>query len=129
RTMPQAEALDRLLEHLNKTLDFVIEISVDEPVLVERLSNRLVCRNCGTVYNKLTQPPAKEGVCDRCGGEIYQRSDDRKEAIHHRLKVYERETSPLREYYQKKGLHIHRSGDKPVTDLFEDLLGIIGVSA
>ena len=97
RTIGQAKALDRMAR-----IDLVIRLIVPEWVIIERLSNRRVCRDCGTIFNVKYLKPRVEGVCDKCGGELYQREDDKPEVIRQRLKVYERQTRPLIEYYKDK---------------------------
>lgn len=99
RTLPQAKALDE-----KEDLDLVVNLNVPEEIIVKRLSSRIICKECGEVYNKLTLPPEEEGVCDECGGELYQREDDRPEAIKERLKVYKKQTKPLIEHYKEKGI-------------------------
>ncbi len=102
RTVPQAEALDRLLADLGLTLDAVVLLQVDDETVVERLSGRRLCRGCGAIYNVAFHPTAVEGVCDACGGEIYQRSDDRESVIRNRLAVYHEQTAPLVDYYRSQ---------------------------
>ncbi|HHX40386.1 MAG TPA: adenylate kinase [Armatimonadetes bacterium] len=104
RTAPQAEALDRVLEESSRPLDAVLDIVVPEETVVRRLSGRRVCRGCGAIYHVDTMPTKQEGVCDKCGGEVYQRDDDQPEAIRHRLRVYAEATAPLTDYYRTKGL-------------------------
>lgn len=104
RTVPQAEALDRLLGDLELKLDASILFNVDDEIVVERLSGRRMCRQCGTIYHATFHPTKVEGVCDACGGEIYQRDDDREEVIRNRLSVYHDQTAPLIDYYREKGL-------------------------
>lgn len=104
RTVPQAEALDQLLADLNLELDASVLFNVDDEVVVERLSGRRMCRKCGTIYHATFHPTKVEGVCDTCGGEIYQRDDDREEVIRNRLSVYHDQTAPLIDYYREKGL-------------------------
>ncbi|NUM80764.1 adenylate kinase [bacterium] len=125
RTIAQAEALDRLLAEKHISLDHVIEITVSQTNLVERLSNRVICRNCGSVYNKLTNPPKVSNVCDKCGGEVYQRSDDTRDAIVQRLKVYENETAPLRDYYRGKKQLTHVNGEQPVAQVYQNILTLL----
>ncbi|HMV25397.1 adenylate kinase [bacterium] len=127
RTIPQAEALDALLSRMSIQIDAVIDINVDSEELVNRLSHRIICRSCGAVYNKVTNPPKVEGVCDKDGGEIYQRSDDKKEAIENRLKVYEKETAPLREYYRKRGKLHAIDGQLPMGVVYKKILAILEV--
>jgi adenylate kinase len=128
RTIHQAEALDRLLTKMRIKLDAVMDITVPQKRLIERLSNRLVCRQCGSVYNKLTYPPENAGICDKCGGEIYQRSDDRPEAIERRLEVYETETSPLREYYRSSGKLSDVNGEQTVEAVSEKILSLVAIA-
>ncbi|MBO3770083.1 MAG: adenylate kinase [Thermoproteota archaeon] len=99
RTVNQAEFLDRISK-----IDVVINLNVPDEVIVRRLSSRLICRNCGAIYNRITLPPKVDGVCDKCGGELYQREDDRPEIIRERIGIYKKEVAPLLEYYRKKGI-------------------------
>ncbi|MFQ6095761.1 MAG: adenylate kinase family protein, partial [Candidatus Bathyarchaeia archaeon] len=85
-------------------VDLVVNLNVPDEVIIQRLSNRLVCRGCGAIYNRLTLKPRRDLICDKCGGELYVRDDDRPEVVQERLNVYRRETAPLIEYYRKKGL-------------------------
>jgi len=102
RTIPQAEALQPILSKIGKKIDHVINIEVDSEELVRRLTGRRTCKNCGAMFHVLFQPPKKEGICDRCGGTLYQRADDNEEAIRTRLKEYEKQTAPLIQYYRGK---------------------------
>lgn len=102
RTIPQAEALQPILAKLGKKIDHVINIEVDSEELVRRLTGRRTCKNCGAMFHVLFQPPKKEGLCDRCGGTLYQRADDNEEAIRTRLNEYEKQTAPLVHYYRGK---------------------------
>lgn len=99
RTIKQAEALEKIV-----TIDLVINLNVPDDIIIKRLSNRLTCKKCGTIYNKLTLKPKKDNVCDKCGGELYQREDDKPKVIQERLNVYGTKTEPLIEYYRKKDL-------------------------
>lgn len=99
RTINQAEALEKIAK-----IDLVINLEVPDEIIITRLSNRLICDKCGAIYNLLTLKPKKEGICDKCGGKLYQRKDDRPEVIRERLKVYRKQTEPLIEYYTKRGL-------------------------
>lgn len=99
RTLGQAEAL----ENMSK-IDLVINLKVPDEIIIQRLSNRLICKRCGAIYNRLTLKPKVNEVCDMCGGELYQREDDKPEVIRERLKVYRRNTEPLIEYYRRKSL-------------------------
>jgi adenylate kinase len=99
RTNIQAEALDRIAK-----VDVVINLNVPDEIIITRLSNRVTCKKCGAIYNLLTLKPKKEGVCDNCGGELYQRRDDQPEVIQERLNVYREKTQPLIDYYRKKSI-------------------------
>ncbi|MBP0466582.1 adenylate kinase [Roseomonas sp. PWR1] len=104
RTAPQAEALDRMLTDKGLRLDHVIELKVDDAVLVERIAGRFTCANCGTGYHDSFKRPAKDGVCDSCGGtEFTRRADDKAETVAARLEAYHRQTAPLLPYYAAQG--------------------------
>lgn len=102
RTLGQAEALQELLARIGKSIEHVINIEVESEELVRRLTGRRTCRSCGAMFHVLFRAPQREGVCDRCGGALYQREDDRDETIRTRLKEYERLTAPLIDYYRNK---------------------------
>lgn len=125
RTVAQAEALDKVLAEMGKKLDFVLNIVVSEEEVVKRLTGRRTCRNCGAVYHVVFNPPEKEGVCDVCGGELYQRDDDREETVRNRLKVYFEKTAPLIDYYRKKGVLVDINGEQPVEKVTEEIEKVI----
>jgi adenylate kinase len=104
RTIPQAEALERLLEKLGRPVTAVVDLVADEELLISRLSGRRVCALCGATYHVENNPPRVEGVCDVCGGEVRQREDDRPEAIRERLREYSSKTAALTEHYSRAGL-------------------------
>jgi adenylate kinase len=104
RTIAQAEALNKLLKDLGQSLDSVVYFDVPEAELVRRLTGRRLCRQCQTAYHLVSAPPRKPGVCDRCGGELYQRDDDSETTVRHRLDVYARQTAPLLDYYRGRGV-------------------------
>lgn len=112
RNIEQAEALDKALAKQAKAIDHVVYIKVSEGELLKRLGGRWICRDCQAPYHEVDSPPKVPGKCDRCGGELYQRSDDNVETVKNRLKVYFAETSPLIEYYRnaKKLLEIDGEG-------------------
>jgi adenylate kinase len=116
RTIPQAEALDSI-----QPVDAVINFQSGDDVLIRRLSGRRVCRNCGAIYHVENMPPRQEGICDRCGGELYIRDDDRIEAIRNRLRVYREQTAPLVEYYRRRGLLHDIDSAKSVEDTLAQL--------
>lgn len=101
RTLKQAKALEKISK-----IDVVINLSVSEEILIKRLSSRRQCKKCGEIYNLLYLKPKVEGICDKCGGELYQRDDDKPEAIKERLKIYHEKTAPLVDYYANKGIII-----------------------
>jgi adenylate kinase len=103
RTVVQAESLDNSLEEAGLPVDKVVHMSVDTDELVKRLSTRAICKNCQTPYNLESDPPAKAGVCDNCGGEVTVRDDDKPEAVLNRMKVYQELTAPVLDYYKSRG--------------------------
>jgi adenylate kinase len=103
RNLKQAEALDKALNGQGKKIDWAVYIKVDENMLIERLSGRWICRKCQAPYHAINSPPKVAGICDRCGGELYQRADDTLETIKKRLVVFKNETTPLIQYYSSKG--------------------------
>ncbi|MGC9325367.1 MAG: adenylate kinase [Desulfomonilia bacterium] len=104
RTLDQAKALDGILEKMETKLDHVVVIDVPDDYLVNRLTGRRTCRNCNYMHHIEYDPPKQDGVCDKCGGELYQRDDDKEETIRQRLNTYHAQTSPLIEYYSGKGI-------------------------
>ncbi|KXA98400.1 adenylate kinase [candidate division MSBL1 archaeon SCGC-AAA259I09] len=123
RTFPQAKALEEMAE-----LDLVINLDVSEEVIIERLSNRRICKSCGKIYNLKSLPPEKEGVCDQCGGELYQRPDDEPEVIRNRLKEYKKRTQPIIDFYREKGIveDIVFKEERPIEDAMKDIHAAIG---
>jgi len=104
RTLPQAEALEEMLRELGIQIDAVLYFQMDSDEIVRRLSARRICEKCQTPYNLLSKPPKNDEICDQCGGKVIQRPDDRPEVVRERLRVYEEQTSPLVEFYSRKGL-------------------------
>jgi adenylate kinase len=119
RTVRQAEVLDDLLDPMSAPLDVVLELVVDDDEVVRRLSGRRTCHQCGHVWHLDFDPPGTEGICDRCGGELFQRDDDSEDTIRHRLEVYADQTSPLIGYYGDKGLLRGVDATGPVEDVTE----------
>ncbi len=115
RTVPQAEALDAALRELDAPLDAVLLLTADRDELVRRLSGRWICRDCGRSWHEVSSPPPREEVCDRTGRphDMYQRADDRPEAVLRRLKVYDQQTAPLADYYRQRGLLREIDGQQP----------------
>ena len=104
RTIPQAESLDAILKKMGLNLNCVLSVQVPEKIIIERLAGRRTCKNCGALSHVVFNPQKRPGVCDRCGGELYQRDDDREETVANRLKVYQSQTAPLISYYRERGL-------------------------
>ncbi len=125
RTIKQAEALDEMLEELGKKIDAVIYIDVPEEEVVKRIAYRRVCRNCGAVYNLIYSPPKEDNKCDKCGGELYQRDDDREEVVRQRFKVYMENTAPLIEYYERRGILYRVDGTKSIDEVWQQIDGIL----
>ncbi|MBA1434178.1 adenylate kinase [Bombilactobacillus bombi] len=122
RNLAQAKALDEINAQLNKKLDAVINIDVDPKLLVERLSGRFICRNCGATYHKLYNPPKVEGTCDRCGGhEFYQREDDQPQTVKNRLDVNIKMNTPLIDYYQNAGILKQVDGAQEIDQVFAQI--------
>lgn len=125
RNLNQAKALDEMMSEIGGSINSVINISVRDSILVERLSGRLVCKGCGASFHKLFLIPTKDGICDKCGSDLYQRSDDLPESIKQRLIVYHQSTKPLIDFYDAKGLLSNVDGDKEVNDIFKSITSII----
>ncbi len=117
RTLPQAEVLDSMLAEMDNKLDVVLELVVDDDEVVRRLSGRRTCRGCGHVWHLDFDPPARAGICDRCGGELFQRDDDKAETVRHRIDVYADQTAPLVAYYAQRGLLVGLDATGPVEDV------------
>ncbi|NLW22813.1 MAG: adenylate kinase [Tissierellia bacterium] len=122
RTVNQAEALDKELNEMGLKLDRVINIDVEKDILIERAIGRRICRNCGATYHIKFNPPQREGVCDNCKGELFQRDDDKVETVEKRIEVYIEETKPLIDYYMKKGLLLNIDGSKSIDAIFEEIV-------
>ena len=114
RTIAQAEGLEHLLKDLGQPLERVVYFDVSEPELLRRLTGRRVCRACQTAFHLVSAPPTKAGVCDRCGGQLYQREDDSEATVRHRLGVYARQTAPLLDWYRGRGLLVSVPGEGPI---------------
>ena len=126
RTVVQADALGTILEELGIKLDSVVNIEVPLDELIGRLTGRRICKSCGATYHMLFNPPVKEGVCDKCGGDLYQRDDDTEETANNRLSVYEEQTAPLLEYYENSGLLVNVNGNQSMEDVLSEILKVLG---
>jgi adenylate kinase len=126
RTVPQAEELDKVLDGLGKNIDHVVSIEVPNDELMGRLTGRRTCKACGQGFHMVFDPPKKEGACDKCGGELYQRDDDNEATVSNRLKVYEDQTKPLIDYYTGKGSIRPIDGVGGIPEIFERIKGLLG---
>ena len=121
RTVPQAEALDGILEELGRPVEHTINIDVQKDELVARLSGRRICKVCGASYHLIFNPPAEEGKCDKDGGELYTRADDNPETVENRLAVNMNQAQPLLDFYQAKGVLTNIDGQQDINKVFADL--------
>jgi len=117
RNVPQAETLKKLLAEWDARLDIVLELVVDDDEVVRRLSGRRTCRKCGRIWHVVFDPPARQGICDECGGELFQRDDDQEETIRHRLDVYQKQTRPLIAFYADEGTLLGIDATGPVEEI------------
>jgi adenylate kinase len=127
RTVAQAEALEQLLNKQNLTLDAVLSYELPLSEVVARLSGRRTCPDCKAVFHVDARPPKKAGVCDHCGGRLYQREDDRPESVGVRIEAYEKSTAPLADFYRQRELLIPVSGQGSPEEIFERSLRVLGV--
>jgi len=125
RNLLQAEALDSALDEQGKTIDKVVYIWVSEEELIKRLGGRRLCRQCQAVYNMINSPPKAEGICDKCGGELYQRPDDKPETVKKRLDVYFAETAPLIDYYRRQDKLLETEGEGSVEEVTRKIVSAL----
>jgi adenylate kinase len=125
RTVNQALALEEMLKGKGEKISKVLFFDVPDEVIIDRLSGRRVCSKCGAVYHVKYNPPKIEGVCDLCGGSLVQRDDDREEVVKKRLEVYRKQTQPLIEFYQDRGIIYRLDAEKGVEELFEEVKGLV----
>jgi adenylate kinase len=125
RTPAQAEALDGMLKETGRRIDHVISLIVDRELLLKRLTGRRICRSCGATYHILFNPPKQEGVCSKCGGELYQRSDDTEEKVGTRLDEYLSKTEPLLRYYRDQGLLREVDGEQEIDEVTAQITSIL----
>lgn len=126
RTIAQAEALASLLKDSGQALDRVIYFEISEPELLRRLTGRRLCRQCQTAYHLVSAPPTRPGVCDRCGGELYQREDDTEKVLRNRLEVYARQTAPLLDYYRQRSLLTTVAAEGPIDAIRQAIRRAVG---
>ncbi len=125
RTISQAEALDEIVASMGRRIDHVINLKVDRDNLLARLTGRRICRSCGATYHILFNQPKQEGICDKCGGELYQRSDDTEEKVGTRLDEYITKTAPLLDYYEKQGTLRHVNGEQDIQEVSAEISAIL----
>ncbi len=125
RTVEQADALDKILAELQIKLTRVVDISVPSASLIERAVGRRICKQCGATYHVRFNPTKKDGICDVCGGETYQRADDSEATMKNRLSVYEAQTKPLIDYYQKAGVYTAIDGSQAIDRVFDDVVSCL----
>jgi adenylate kinase len=125
RNTVQAEALDKLLNDIKMPLDSALSVDVPKDDLMKRLTGRRTCKKCQQMYNIYYSPPKKEGVCDKCGGELFQRGDDKEETIKKRLDVYDAQTAPLIDYYKKKGILKSVVGTGSIDEIFKKVCTLL----
>ena len=125
RNVPQAETLKKLLSAWDTRLDVVLELVVDDDEVVRRLSGRRTCRRCGRVWHVTFDPPSRPDICDDCGGELFQRDDDREETIRHRIEVYQQQTSPLISFYADEGILLGIDATGPVDEITDRALNAL----
>ena len=126
RTVYQAEKLDEFLAANGQKLDTVIDLEVGDEELMKRITGRRVCKECGATYNVVNFPPQVPGKCDKCGGVLIQRADDNEETARNRISVYNKETKPLVDYYEKAGNIAHINGEISPEKTFEDIVKVLG---
>lgn len=126
RTIPQAEVLDKALTELGDAVDFAVNVDVPDENIVKRMSGRRACLSCGATYHMEHIPPKQDGVCDKCGNELVLRDDDKPETVLNRLKVYHDQTQPLIQFYEKKGVLRTVDGTKPMQEVFDSIVEILG---
>lgn len=126
RTIPQAEVLDAELSKMGEKIDFAIDVEVPDENIIKRMSGRRACVNCGATYHIVHIPPKKEGICDACGSELILRDDDKEETVKNRLEIYHKQTQPLIDFYNNKGVLKEVDGTKDSATVYEDIKKILG---
>lgn len=126
RTVFQAQELDKIMNEKGLKINCVLNIDVAPEKLVKRIAGRRVCKQCGATYNVVSKPTKVEGICDKCGGEVYQRADDNEETVQNRIKVYFNQTAPLIDYYKESKVLSNINGDQPMEDVFSEIVKVLG---
>jgi len=125
RNLNQAKSLDEILKPMGMDIELVIDLDSSEPVIIQRLSGRLVCRSCGANFHRTNMPPKNEGVCDNCGGELYQRADDKVDTIKKRLLVYREDAAVLMKYYEQNGKLKRLSADEEAQVVLNKIIDLV----
>lgn len=125
RTVAQASALEEIMQDLGKKIDYVLNIQVNPDLLLKRLTGRRICKSCGSTYHLVFNPPHNEGVCDKCGGELYQRSDDNEETVANRLEVNMKQTGYLLDFYGELGYVRSINGEQEIDTVFADIRELV----
>jgi adenylate kinase len=125
RTVGQAEKFDLIVKQLNFNIDVVLYVEIDENTAIDRISNRRTCSKCGAIYHLKYNPPKIDGVCDKCGGSLYQRDDDKESTVRNRFEIYMTQTFPLVEYYRKRELLVNIDGTKTPDGIFNDIIAAL----
>jgi len=126
RTIPQAEVLENALKELNDNIDYAIDVDVPDENIINRMGGRRACLKCGNTYHIKHIPPKKEGICDNCGEALVLREDDKPETVKKRLDVYHQQTQPLIDFYSERGLLKSVDGTKPMNEVFDSIVSILG---
>ena len=126
RTIPQAEALDKALAEFGDKIDYAVNVDVPDENIINRMSGRRACLNCGATYHIVYNPSKKEGICDTCGQQLVLRDDDKPETVKKRLSVYHDQTQPLIDYYKNEGILAEVDGTKDMEEVFQDIVNILG---
>ena len=126
RNMYQAEVLEAELAKLNDKIDHAIDVDVPDAAIIERMTGRRVCTKCGAIYHAIYAPPAQDGICDKCGGEVIQRPDDTPETVRERLEVYHEQTQPLIEFYKSRGILKLIDGHGPIERALPAIIEVLG---
>ena len=126
RTIPQAEALDKALANINEKMDYAVDVDVPDENIVNRMSGRRACINCGATYHIVSIPTKVEGICDRCGEKVVLRDDDQPDTVKKRLNVYHEQTQPLIDYYKKQDILRTVDGTQPMEQVFGAIVEILG---
>ena len=126
RTIPQAESLTKALSERGEAVDYAVNVDVPDENIINRMSGRRACLNCGATYHIVYNPSKKEGICDTCGQQLVLRDDDKPETVKKRLSVYHDQTQPLIDYYKNEGILAEVDGTKDMEEVFEDIVKILG---